>query len=365
MILRVGRGGGLKIALAIAALTPWLAASESEPSRASAALERRVRTFYVMGTLATFEVQGIAETLDEALEGALEELVDVDRRMSLYQPETELSRMNREAFTKPFRVSAATYAVLSQAIEVARGSDGAFDPTVGALSHVWRFDDESMDARVPSREVIQRARSRVGYRFVQLNDEERRVRFLRKGVRLTLDGVAKGYACEQALSVLLASGIRRAVVDVGESSICFAGDARTFAIRDPLDPRRAIGSFEWEEGSIASSAGYERQFEIGGRRYSHLIDPRTGWPVGDSLSATVMGGRGEGLKVDALSTAGFILGPEGALSLWESLGVEGILVYRRDGAVHVATTPGVDFQPRAADSAGESRPLLEELGPAL
>ena len=158
---------------------------------------------------------------------------------------------------------------------------------------------------------------------------------------MDLGGIAKGYAVDRAIARLRGAGAQSGYVDLGESSIGLFGRRQTFAIRHPWEPDAAAATFTLECGSISTSAGYERGFERNGKWYSHIIDPRNGLPVTRSLSATVIGKEGEAMKVDALSTAGFVVGPQRAIELWRRFGVEGILVFVGErGGLELVATPG-------------------------
>jgi thiamine biosynthesis lipoprotein len=251
----------------------------------------REQSFYVMGTLARIEACGLEEpALDDAIGLAYRELETVDRLMSLYREESELSRLNRRPPGTPFALSPATFEVLAEAVRIAEESGGAFDPTVGPLLRLWGF-----------------------YR-----------------------GEGSVPTSSQLVDVGTKAGAAQGVVDLGESSIGLYGNGyqeKLFSVRNKSGSSHFLATFELGEGCLSTSAGDEKGFERDGEWFSHIIDPRTGWPVRDSLSATVVGKEGEAMKVDALSTAGFVAGPHGAVDLWERFGVEGILFYRMGGEI--------------------------------
>jgi thiamine biosynthesis lipoprotein len=297
----------------------------------------REQSFYVMGTVARIEACGLTEpVLDEAIARAYRELESVDRLMSLYREDSELCRLNRQPPNTPIRLSDSTYEVLGEAIRVANGSGGSFDPTIGPVVRLWGF--YRGEGSVPAPTKLANARAKLGFRKIRLDSTIPSVELAADGVEIDLGGLAKGYAVDKALARLKAAGASEAIVDLGESSLALFGYSSKntiFSIR--TNPSVA---FELEEGCVSTSAADEQGFEEDGVWLSHIIDPRTGWPVKDSVSATVVGKDGQAMLVDALSTAGFVAGPDGALDLWKRFGVEGILFYRRNGRIEFVHTPG-------------------------
>jgi thiamine biosynthesis lipoprotein len=297
-----------------------------------------VRSFYLMGTRILIEAEGTEELAGKAIEAAYLELERVDQGLSTYKPDSEISRLNQELAGTGVRISPMTSEIIGEALRLAELSRGAFDPTVGPLVSLWGFDELSV--RVPHPERVSATLSRVGFEHLTWDPPSRTLRSDRVGVEIDLGAIAKGFAIDRALAAMRRIGTKSGLVDLGESSIGFFGSPRSFAIRHPLEPDEMVARFELEGGAVSTSAGYERGFEQDGRWYSHIIDPRTGAPVQDSVSATVVGDEGEAMKVDALATAGFVLGPDQAVGLWQREGVEGILFFRVGETVDCVKTPG-------------------------
>ena len=299
----------------------------------------REQTHPAMGTVVTLEACGLAESeLDRVIGRAYREIEIVDELMSVYRADSEVSRANRQPVDTAMPVSSTTFDVLMEAVRIADASHGAFDPTVGPLVKLWGFDRG--EPALPRDRALAQARSRVGYQYIRFDRHATTIRFTRPGVEMDLGAIAKGYAVDRALAVLKEAGATRAVVDLGESSVCFFDDSDAsipFLIRNPSP--RAI-TFEIHEGCVAASGLDQPGFEIDGEPFSHILDPRTGWPVRESISSTVVAELGQGMRADALATAGFVAGPEGALDLWQRMGVEGTLFYRAGGTIQSVQTPG-------------------------
>jgi FAD:protein FMN transferase len=202
--------------------------------------------------------------------------------------------------------------VLSYSLNVARKTDGAFDPTVGPLVQLWGFLWK--EHRFPASNEIAAARARVGYHLVKLDSREHTIRFLTNGVSLDLNAIAKGYAVDCAIERLRSHGISNAMVRAGGDLRVIGSPpgetAWTVQLEDPAKSgkRRSI---KLRDQALSTSGSYENFFIRDGRRYSHLLDPRTGWPVEGIASCSVIGRTCT--ESDAWSTALFVLGPERAL----------------------------------------------------
>lgn len=255
---------------------------------------------------------------DKAFAAGFERIAALDRIMSDYDPESELSRLSATApTTDPVAVSDDLWKVLAYAQSVSERSDGAFDVTAGPLTKLWRRARRQKE--IPKDEQIAQALAAVGYRHLRLDAAHRTVSLLKPGMRLDLGGIAKGYAADEALAAIGKTGLARALVRasgdiaVGDPPPGEAGWRIGIA---PLDAEREPTRFVTLAQRAISTSGDSRQhLEAGGKRYSHIIDPRTGWGVVGRSSVTVIARRG--IEADALGTAASVLGPGSGLSLIE------------------------------------------------
>jgi len=274
-----------------------------------------------MGTIVTITVAGAEpERARAAIEAAYAEIEAVEDALGTYRPESERSRLNGEG---SLEAGPALLEVTRRALEFWRLSDGAFDPTVLPVLELFARTFEERGAP-PSDEELQAALALVGASRVVI--EGSRIT-LAPGAKLTLDGLAKGYAIDRAIDVLREAGVPGALVDAG-------GDVRVFgsregrpwrvALQNPRDPADYLAVLELEEGAVATSGDYRRYFDPE-RTFHHIIDPRTGRSAHGVISATVRAE--EATTADALATAVFVLGVERGLELVEGLdGVEALLV---------------------------------------
>ena len=249
------------------------------------------------------------QSLVDAAEEALDEVEELDQRMSLYDERSEVSSINRRAAADAVPVSPRLFGLLELAAGTTAASDGAFDITVAPLVKCWGFFRGQ--GKLPTAESIAAAREPVGMRHVQLGRSDRTVRFLRPGVEIDLGGIGKGYGVDRAAEVLRARGVTRALVHGGRSSVYALGappDQASWAvgIRHPHDAARRMAVLHLRDRALSTSGSYEKFFEADGKLYSHIIDPRTGHPATGMLSASALGPTAA--ETDALSTAFFVMG---------------------------------------------------------
>jgi thiamine biosynthesis lipoprotein len=238
---------------------------------------------------------------------AFARIAALDAIMSDYRDDSELLRLS----ARPLQwvpVSADLFAVLSRAIQVARASEGAFDPSVGPLVSLWR--DARQRRRLPDRALLEGARRLVGWQAVELDGSRRAVRLVRAGMRLDLGGIAKGYIVQQALGIVGARGIASALVEAGgDIVVSGAPPGRSgWAIDVPgAEPAFAASASRLTHAALATSGATAQFVEIDGVRYSHIVDPRTGVGVTSGILARVIAP--DAMTADALATTLTIVPP--------------------------------------------------------
>ena len=275
----------------------------------------------VMDTIVTITVvtdEGSRDSAEAAVKKAFDAIHEVDRLMSAYREDSEVSEINRDAFDRPVKVSDLTFNAIKRSVEISRETDGAFDITVGPLMRLWRAAEEA--GTLPAEETIKATLKKVGGADnILLNEEEKTVRFLVEGMRIDLGGIAKGIAVDRAVEVLRAEGIKGAVVDAGGDLAATGRDKDgvkwVVGVRNFFRRKGHIERLALEDKAVATSGDYERFYEIDGVRYSHIIDPRTGLPVKGAASVSVIAP--DCATADALATAAGVLGPSRAMALVE------------------------------------------------
>jgi thiamine biosynthesis lipoprotein len=284
----------------------------------------------VMGTFA--HLKAIAKDKDTAkkcVETAFAELKKVDKLMSDYKSDSEISEVNRDAFKRAVKVSAPTFKVLQKSIEFSRFSEGAFDITIAPLTELWRSAAEVNS--VPTEAELAVTRSKVGYEKLFLDANEMAVRFAVEGMRLDLGGIAKGYAIDRAIEAMQAGGAAGGMVDVGGDIRCFGLPPKgkktwRIGLQNPAEPDsdeetlaggpdQVLMVLKLTNAAIATSGGYRRFVLVEGKKYSHIKDRVTGASAEGMSSVTIISQRA--INADALATAVSVMGPEKGLALIE------------------------------------------------
>jgi thiamine biosynthesis lipoprotein len=247
---------------------------------------------------------------EAAARAAFDVMRDVNARLSDYLPESELSRLSSAAGRGPVAVSAPLFDILGTSLEHSKASDGSFDVTLGPLIRLWRRSRRS--GALPDAAELDAARDRSGHARLRLDPKARTAELLVPGMLLDLGGIAKGYACDRALAAMRSRGITRAFVDTGGGMALGdpppGKDGWTIGLLG--DPRRVL---VLSNCGVATSGDSEQAVEIGGVRYSHIVDPATGLGLTRGEMATVIAPTG--MDADALATACCVRGPERALEL--------------------------------------------------
>jgi thiamine biosynthesis lipoprotein len=281
------------------------------PLRAEELSVRYEASHQAMGTVFTVVAYGRdARYLAQVVNEAFEEIDRLDAQMSNYKPESELAGINRHGARQPVIVEPKLFQLIRDSLGYGEETGGAFDVTVGPLMKAWGFFRGQ--GRVPGRSELRQVLSRVGYRHVKLDHNQRTIRFDAEGMELDLGGIAKGYAVDQVVEILRANGVASALVSSGTSSLYALGappEERGWKVtlRDPYEAEQAGDVVYLKNYSLSASGSYEKFFKLGGRTYCHILDPRAGWPVANMLATAVLAPRA--VESDALSTAFFVLGP--------------------------------------------------------
>lgn len=280
-----------------------------------------VHSRHAMGTAFTIYLYAHDEEFAGiAFESAFEEIERIEEALSNYRASSELSRINRLAADQPVTTDPEVFGLIAASLEFSRLSEGAFDVTVGPLMRAWGFFRG--DGHYPSSEQLRLACENVGWEKVLLDAATRTVRFSARGVELDLGAIGKGYAVDQVAKVLRQAGVQAALVDAGSSTL-YVMDAPpgksgwTVRVPNPADRSQTVSTLTLQNVSLSTSGSYEKCFQLDGRRYCHVMDPRTGTPVQGVLQTTLVGS--DATTTDALSNAMFVMGPSGGKELLASL----------------------------------------------
>lgn len=289
---------------------------------AAHAAPRLHETRPLMGTVVEVIAEGAPQAqLHAAVGAAYREMGRLSDMMNHYDPKSVVSAINEAAGVRPVPAPRELVEVLEMARRVSERSAGAFDITVGALRG-WRFRRD--DPRLPAAEEVVAQRARVDYRRVKL--ERGAVLLAEPGMRIDLGGIAKVYILHAGLRVLERSGVPRAMLNGGGDILATGGGWRV-GVRDPRAPDRLLGALEFDRGAVLSSGDYERYFIKDGRRYHHILDPRTGYPAQGPHGVTLVSEQIE--AVNGIGVAIMVLGKEAGQRLLRATpGVEALIVDR-------------------------------------
>ncbi len=286
----------------------------------------------IMGTVVRTELWSDDPlTAAEAIRLVNEEMHRIDRSMSTYKPDSEISRINRDAAKNPVTISAELLDIIAKGIEMSRLTHGAFDITYASVGQLYDYragvrpDEKQIAATLPA----------ISYRFVELDLVERTVFFARQGVRIDLGGIAKGYAVERGAGILRAQGIAHGLVSAGGDSRVL-GDRRgapwIVGVRDPRNSDRVVARLPLIDEAISTSGDYERFFEEDGVRYHHIISPATGHSASEVRSVTIIGP--DATMTDGLATSVFVMGVDNGLQLIDSLDDFEAVIVDKHGRLH-------------------------------
>lgn len=276
------------------------------------------RSDLVLGTVCTLRLidGGSSKTADEIFK----RLKAIEDAMSANKDGTQIAEINAKAGKEAVKVGADTFYVIQKALEYARQTEGALDPSVGPLVKLWDIGGDK--ARIPAKSEISRVLPLIDYRKVEMNAATLTVRLPASEMRLDLGAIAKGYAADEIARILEKHKVKAAVVDLGGNVLVYGkkkdGTPWRVGVQDPSSDRGDyIGLVTGPAMTVVTSGIYERFFIEEGVRYHHLLDPKTGYPAKNNLTSVSII-TASSIDADALSTSTFILGLEKGMKLVES-----------------------------------------------
>ncbi len=294
------------------------------------------------------EVKPAADMSDEAnaaIAEAFDLCSDLESKISRTRKGSDISRLNN-AEGEWVDVSEDTRELIQKGMEYSHSSDGSFDITVGGVTEQWDFHAPEGKAMVPDKEALAEAAKHINYRNIAI--EGNRVRLTDPETKLDLGGIAKGWIGDRMTELLESKGVVSAVINLGGNVICIGGktDEDDFAIgvEAPFSDRKEIiGKIDARDRTLVTSGIYERQIEVNGERYHHILDTKTGWPVSTDLDAvTLIADKGRSGDIDALSTICLIKGADEGMKLIEEQdGIEGVFVLS-DGDIRTTSGAGLE-----------------------
>lgn len=261
-------------------------------------------------------------------EASVQEVKRIELLISEWKPETEVSKVNAQAGISAVKVSKEVFDLVERALKISKISEGAFDLTFASMEKLWQFDKKE-HASLPSPEIVSNNVKNVGYPFIQMDKKNQTIYITNPKTKIGLGGIGQGYIADKISEKLKGMGCTSAVVNVSGDVYAWGKkpDQKPWqvAITNPMNTQKIIGYFPLENSAVETSGNYEKYFTYNQKRYAHIIDPRTGYPVQDIVSVSVFAKTTE--LSDALATAVFVLGVADGLALLNQLdGIEGIII---------------------------------------
>ncbi len=320
----------LKLFPLISLLLPCSCTAGNEKSQLS------VINGLTMGTSYSIKInKQLSDSDRKRLKQDIESILDgINRKMSTYLPDSELSEFNRSQSTSWHVLSGELYEVLEKARSISVITAGAFDITIGPVVNLWGFGPDETTGRIPSAEVLQATLNHTGYQYVRLQPASSAARKEYAEVYIDLSGIAKGYAADRIAQHLERNHIDDYMVEIGGEIKAKGrngkGTSWRIGIEKPVtDQRNVQRIIQLNNSGMATSGGYRNYFELDGKRYSHTINPKTGKPVSHNLvSVTVL--HDDAATADALATGILVMGMEGGYKLAERENIAAFFIIRSD-----------------------------------
>jgi thiamine biosynthesis lipoprotein len=275
------------------------------------------------------------------IDEGIAEIARIEKMISSWDPNSETTRINANAGITPVAVSPELFELIERAIKITEITDGAFDITYASLDNIWKFDGSM--TFFPSADAIASSVSRVGSHNILLDKEKHTVFLKEKGLKIGFGAIGKGYAADKTKQYLLSKGVTGGIINASGDLTTWGtkvtGEKWMVGITNPLDKNKVFSWLPVVESSVATSGNYEKYIVFDGVKYTHIIDPRTGYPTTGVKSVTVFAKSAE--LCDALATAVFIMGKDTGLFMIDQMkGVEALLVDEND---KIYKSSGIDF----------------------
>lgn len=292
-----------------------------------------------------FEITVVAK---DSVEGkqftdlAINEVKRIENQISDWIPTTQISLVNKNAGIQAVKVDTEVFELVARAIKISEITDGAFDISYASMDKIWKFDG-SMTV-MPTEEAIKKSVAKIGFKNIVMNKEDQSIFLKLPGMKLGLGGIGQGYIADKVKAVLVANGCNSGIVNVSGDINAWGKQINqkpwTVGIINPMNKNKVFATFPLENSSVETSGNYEKYVIFNGIRYSHIIDPRTGYPSQGVVSVSVFAKQTE--IADALATGIFVLGVEVGLDLVNQLkGIECIIVDDK-GKIHASK--GIDIK---------------------
>lgn len=273
---------------------------------------------------------------NQFLELAISEVKRVENLISDWIPTSQISNVNKNAGIAPIKVDNEVFELVERAVKISKLTSGAFDISYASMDRIWKFDGSMKE--MPTAEAIKNSVAKVGYQNIILNKNESSIFLKNEGMKLGLGGIGQGYIADKIKALLQENGCSSGLVNVSGDINTWGkqpnGMPWTVGIINPMNKNKVFATFPLDDSAVETSGSYEKYVTFNGKRYSHIIDPRTGYPASGIISVSVFAKQTE--LADALATGIFVLGIEVGLDLVNQLNGIGCIIVDDKGAIHVS-----------------------------
>jgi len=276
----------------------------------------RKRTTTLMGS--RFDISIVADdtlSAEANIDTVIAEITRIENLISDWKETSQVSAINRNAGFQPVKVDSELFELTKRAIRLSEMTNGAFDISFGSMEKVWKYDGSMTE--IPSAEIVKRSVAKVGYKNIILDSLNSTIFLKLEGMKIGFGSIGKGYAADRGRNIMRARGIDAGIVNASGDMSTWGtqpnGKDWKIGITDPRDTRKLLGTISIKEASVVTSGNYEKYIEIGGKRFSHIINPLTGYPATGLSSVTVIGPEAE--TANGFSTALIVLGERAGLEI--------------------------------------------------
>ncbi|WP_082642999.1 FAD:protein FMN transferase [Maribacter dokdonensis] len=278
------------------------------------------RTMKLMGS--RFDITVVAKDPiegEEYINLAVSEITRIEKLISSWDPNSQTSEINKNAGVQPVKVDAELFNLVQRGIGISTLTDGAFDISYASMDNIWKFDGSMTE--MPEEAAIKASVSKVGYQNILLNKEDHTVFLKLKGMKIGFGAIGKGYAADKAKELLISKGVVAGIINASGDMNTWGkqpnGDSWQVAITNPMNKNKVFALLPLDNGAVVTSGNYEKYVTFNNTRYTHIIDPRSGYPATGIVSVTVFAPKAE--LADALATSVFVMGKEVGLNRIEQL----------------------------------------------
>ncbi len=278
------------------------------------------RTLKLMGT--RFDITVVAnseETGEEYINIAVDEVIRIENLISSWNKDSETSKINNNAGIHPVKVKTELFELIKRSIQISKITDGAFDISYASMDKIWKFDGSM--TQMPTENQLKSSVEKVGFQNIVLDKNETTIFLKNKGMKIGFGAIGKGYAADKVKKLLQEKGVEAGMINASGDLNCWGkqpdGLNWKVGIKNPLNKNKLISWFDLNNQAVVTSGNYEKYVVFNDKRYSHIIDPRSGYPASGIISCTVFAPKAE--LADALATSIFVLGTDVGINLINQL----------------------------------------------